>query len=338
MYAYYNGVKQTLSADDVNGIQSVYGAYPSNPAGNRSFGSATNLNGMINSQLQVTLSANQWLDGASDSFVYLMGVPAGGTGSMTVSVQSAALSSVSPKLVIYNSNQQSVAAVNLPNTYGAVAQYTLNNVTPGSYYYIRVSAASGAGSVGTYGLLVNFGPNTQYWVQPPNTVVAAQPDKGGGASADTASASVAGLVSTVLGALGHPSGLISVVTQTVDDVLGLIHIGTLSAYGEAMTPEDLDGAASPQPATTPWPGDAPWETAGVQPEASTVWMCPSPVPAGPAALPFTPAAARAAAFFGLTASPPRGRFSRLTVAEPGMGRGSRFGWYASEGPAARLFA
>jgi hypothetical protein len=183
MYAYYDGVKQSLTTDDVNGIQSIYGAYPSNPAGNRSFSSAMNLNGLLTSQLQVALSANQWLDGAADNFYYLMGVPAGGTGSMTVSFQSAALSSVSPKLVIYNSSQQSIASVSLPNTYGAVAQYTVTNVTPGSYYYFKLSAASGAGSVGTYGLLVNFGPYSQNWVQPPNTVVPSQPDKGGGSEA-----------------------------------------------------------------------------------------------------------------------------------------------------------
>jgi hypothetical protein len=257
MYAYYNGIKQTLTTDDVNGIQSVYGAYPTNPATNRSFGSAMNLNGLLTSQLQVTLSSGQWLDGSSGGFYYLIGVPGGGTGSMTVSMQSAALSSVSPKLVIYNSSKQGLATVSLPSSYGAVAQYTVNNVVPGSYYYIMTTAASGAGSVGTYGLLINFGPSAQYWVSPPYTLVTAQPDQGGGSEPiQQGAGQVTGnpLLDQLVNPLVNPwpgavtrylkvNPIFQSLQQTLDGA-DEVHLGNLTAWADALTASQYQSARS----------------------------------------------------------------------------------------------
>jgi len=53
-------------------------------------------------------------------------------------------------------------------------------VTAGQSFYFKTSAASSLGSVGAYGLLVNFGSSTQSPIAPPNTVVLNQPDQGGG--------------------------------------------------------------------------------------------------------------------------------------------------------------
>ena len=55
MYAYYNGTKQSLTSDDIAGIQSVWGApqpdqFNSNGQSNSTYTNATNLNGYIASQ------------------------------------------------------------------------------------------------------------------------------------------------------------------------------------------------------------------------------------------------------------------------------------------------
>jgi hypothetical protein len=72
----------------------------------------------------------------------------------------------------------------LPNSYGATATYTVNNVRPGQVYYIAATAADLSnnvpGSNGAYGLLVNFGSQPQAPIAPPNTVVLSQPDQGVG--------------------------------------------------------------------------------------------------------------------------------------------------------------
>jgi hypothetical protein len=57
-----------------------------------------------------------------------------------------------------------------------------SSVTAGQGYYYKVLAAGGPGPIGGYGLLVNFGSQTQLPIPPPNTVVPSQPDQGGGTS------------------------------------------------------------------------------------------------------------------------------------------------------------
>jgi hypothetical protein len=53
-------------------------------------------------------------------------------------------------------------------------------VSPGQTYYFKVLSAGGYGPIGGYGLLVNMGSQTQSPIAPPDTVVAQQPDQGGG--------------------------------------------------------------------------------------------------------------------------------------------------------------
>jgi hypothetical protein len=227
MYAYYNGIKQSLTTDDIAGIQSVYGAYPSNPATNRSFSAAMNLNSLITNQDQVTLSG-QSLTGGSDAYYYMVGIPGGNSGSMSVSVQSTNLSSVSPKVSVYNSAQQLVGFTSLPSTYGAIATYTVSGVTTGSLYYVRVQAASGAGSVGSYGLLINMGNNLQYWIAPPNTVVASQADQGGGTE---------GLGSDPQGASAVPPEIAALTNPVVNPWPGAITRYSPQEWTTAATPQ-----------------------------------------------------------------------------------------------------
>jgi len=184
MYAYYNNIKQSLTSDDIAGIQSIYGAYPSDSVDNSTFATATNITGLIDGNAQIAL-ANQSLAGTSDIDMYVVTVPANTTGTMTVSMQSSNLSSVSPRLALFTSTHTTIGQVSLPNSFGATATYTVNNVSPGQVYYIRASAASPLGSYGAFGVLVNFGSSPQAPIPPPNTVVLQQPNQGGGSESLT---------------------------------------------------------------------------------------------------------------------------------------------------------
>jgi hypothetical protein len=99
---------------------------------------------------------------------------------MTVTMQSSTLSSLSPRITVYNAAVQRLAQAYASNSFGATVSVTITGVTAGQGYYFRASAAPGAGAVGAYGLLVNFGATPQAAIAPPNTVVAQQPYQGGG--------------------------------------------------------------------------------------------------------------------------------------------------------------
>lgn len=242
MYAYYNGVKQSVTTDDALGIQSVYGAFPTDLDLNRILLTATNITPQINNN-QVAISGLN-LAGTSDYDWWYVTVPASTTGTMTVSMQSANLSSVSPRLVIYNASNLSQSwQSTLPNSFGATATLSIP-VTAGQGFYVRTSAASALGSYGSYALLANFGSQPQAPVAPPVTVVAAAPDAGGGASNEIigfrwettqfVSPQPNGLLSA-LGSLGLPLSLITMVESAYTHIVGTVTYGTLSGYGENLT-------------------------------------------------------------------------------------------------------
>ncbi len=193
MYTYYTGVKTTLATDDISAIQSLYGAVP-NPTANASTATATNLNSGTNNAANLSsgiISSRQFavsgvnIASSSSSEWYAVTVPAGTTGTMTVTMQSSNISSLSPRVTVFNGQVVGLGQALAANTYGATVSYTVNNVTPGQVYYIRASAANtGPGSVGSYGLLVNFGSHPQAASAPPNTLVASQADQGSGSEAE----------------------------------------------------------------------------------------------------------------------------------------------------------
>src|SRR5262249_14967510 len=104
MYAYYQNTKQSLTADDIQGIQSNYGAnLPDSfdaTASNNTSGTASNINSLINDQGQVAIS--KLSIGPGDVDWYYVNVPSTTTGTMSVTVQSANLSSLSPSVIVYN--------------------------------------------------------------------------------------------------------------------------------------------------------------------------------------------------------------------------------------------
>jgi hypothetical protein len=229
MYSSYQGMNQSLNSDDTAGIQSIYGPRPTDNAAGHTMGTATNITSQINGQGQATLS-NLVISVATDYNYFFVQAPANTNGTMTVAMQSSALSSLTPKLTVFNSAQQTLGTAAVSNTFGATVTVTITGVSPGQGFYIRGMAANpGAGGNGSYAMNVNFSAAPSTTVAPPNTVVVSQPSQGGGSGTDQIGGSGGG------GGGGLLGGLLGLVGGLVEGVLGLLHIGTLQGYGDALT-------------------------------------------------------------------------------------------------------
>ncbi len=185
MYGTYEGINQALTADDTAGIQAVDGvrqfdAYNNDGSRNLSYLTAANINDKFTSNAQIAIPSLD-ITTAGDSEWFYLTVPSTTTGSMTVTVQSSNLSSLSPKLMVYNSSLGLVGQALAANSMGATVSVS-TSVSAGQGYYIKVLAAPGYGAIGGYGLLVNAGSQSQSPIPPPDTLVAQQPDSGGGGS------------------------------------------------------------------------------------------------------------------------------------------------------------
>lgn len=194
MYAFYTNIKQGLTGDDISGIQALYGPVPS-PNGYTSASAALDLTPMVNSQAQVTLNS-QYISSATDYEWYKVTVPATTTGTLAVVMQSGSLSSLSPRVAVFNGALGSLGQSVLPNSYGSTASFSVAGVLPGQVYYVRCSAANtGASAVGGFALQVNLGPYALPAIAPPDTQVASQLNQGTSAMYDTTrlAAIVAGL-------------------------------------------------------------------------------------------------------------------------------------------------
>ncbi len=256
MYGTYNGIKQDLATDDIDGIDSVYGTrqfdqFNSGSQRNNTYATATNINAYIeNGQIAIP-----GLDIATsgDSEWFYVTVPSTTTGAMSVTVQSSNLSVLSPKLQVYNSSLTSVGAAGTTASLGATATVS-TTVAAGQGYYIKVLAAGGPGPIGDYGLLVNFGSQTQAAIAPPDTMVPAQASTSAGSTSNDNAPTGLPLADDILAVIGNLTGLVdeylmpgatavSVVTAVVSDVSttadALLDV-VVSIVGSSSSTQDSD--------------------------------------------------------------------------------------------------
>src|SRR5262249_24927316 len=146
-------------------------AFDSNGSSNNSYLTAANISSGIDGNAQIAIPGLD-LTTSNDTDWYTVTVPSSTTGAMTVTVQSSNLSSLAPKLQVYNSSRSLLGTVSGAFTFGATLSYTVSGVQAGQSYYVKVLAAGGPAPIGGYGLLVNFGSQSQPPIAPPNTVVA----------------------------------------------------------------------------------------------------------------------------------------------------------------------
>jgi len=124
----------------------------------------------------------------SDVDYYTVTAPQLTSSTLTVGVQSSGLSLLSPKVTVYASDGVTVlGSAGTTGQYGATLSVTVNNVTAGSQYYVKVAGAdSTVFGTGAYALTLNFGTGASPAVPLPNTTLAnGNPTQGGGGLAET---------------------------------------------------------------------------------------------------------------------------------------------------------
>lgn len=183
MYSSYTGYKQSLTSDDTAGIQSIYGARQPDAfdavGNNQTLPAANNLTSYLDANGRATITGLD-ISHYTDADAYFVIVPASTTGTLTVTMQSSNLSSLSPRLQLFNGSGVGIEQPAAPGTFGATVSITYSPVVPGQKYYIRAMAASAVPTgAGAYGLQINFGGGTMNPIAPPNTAVAEQLDQSG---------------------------------------------------------------------------------------------------------------------------------------------------------------
>jgi hypothetical protein len=187
MYPYYEGIDQVPGADDVQGIQAVWGPRQEDPVeqmnNNLVMARAADLTSFINPSTGQAYMPGLDVASSSEAYWFKVTTPANASSNFTAQVQSWQLSSLSPRVQIYSaSGAPLVQTTSSANVYGGLIDATVTNATPNTTYYIKVLASnSGDTGSGAYALTINTSNNSIPLATPPNTTVAAQPDQGGGA-------------------------------------------------------------------------------------------------------------------------------------------------------------
>jgi hypothetical protein len=169
MYESYNGVKSSLTSDDISGIQSIYGVRQqdsfdaSDP--NETKSNATVITSYIDSNKQVTLTGLD-LTTVSDVDWYKIKTPSGNSGTMEVRIQSTSLSLLAPKLMLYKG---STLKGTVSGDYNSTITLS-ESIGSGQTWYVKVEGAdSSAFGIGTYAMQVNMGTAQLPVVSGPDT-------------------------------------------------------------------------------------------------------------------------------------------------------------------------
>jgi len=177
MFAIYNGVKPSLSTDDVAGIRSIYSggaARAPDVAGNGSISTATNLTSQIDATSLTAVVTGLDLTTTTDKDYYTFTAPAGTASSLTVAVQSQGLSLLSPKLTVYAADGTTVlGSAGTTGQYGTTIQVTVTNVGAGQQFYVKVAGADTTPfGTGAYAMTLNLGTGATPAVPLPYTTLA----------------------------------------------------------------------------------------------------------------------------------------------------------------------
>jgi hypothetical protein len=196
MYAYYQGVRQGLAADDIAGVRHTYSndnprkpdAYYGSSTPNNSFATAADLTSKLDpNQLSAVLN-NLDITNPGQQEYYSVTVPSQGlVGSvvglvagllganssytLTVKAQSSGLSLLAPTLTVYAADQTTVlGSASGAGQYGTTLTVTVNGVSPGQQVFIKVAGADNTPfGTGAYALGVNLGSGAMPAVTLPNT-------------------------------------------------------------------------------------------------------------------------------------------------------------------------
>ncbi len=168
MYGALMGVYSGLTADDIAGMQAIYGARQADAydaaAANNSFGSATTLyldaSGKLSTRADLTSRA--------DVDYYRLTAPASFDGTLSLAVDARNLSLLAPKVSVYDA-QGSLLATSVGAGFGTVATVSLTGLTPGQSYIVMADGATDdVFGVGAYQVQAQFGGVVQPPAPPPS--------------------------------------------------------------------------------------------------------------------------------------------------------------------------
>lgn len=232
MYGAYQGVLTGLTADDIAGIQSIYGVRQPDSydaaSTNDSLNTATQLSlvsGGRNFQADVTTQ--------SDADFYRVVAPSQADGTLSVSVDARGLSLLAPRVSVFDGSGNLLGQVAVDDDgYGTVANLSLSGLTAGATYYLVADGATeDAFGMGAYVFDVRFGMT------------------GGSAAPGITVSPVSGLTTSENG--GAASFSIVLDSQPSADVTielasGDVSEGTVSVSSITFTPSNWN---TPQPIT-----------------------------------------------------------------------------------------
>lgn len=182
----YGGVRAGLTADDIAGIQAIYGArtldaFQSHNVGT-SLANAIDLTSALNGAGQATETGVE-LATIGDTEYYTVTAPADGETHMQVAAIASGVSLLSPRLNVYNASGALLDTEGQPAAYGDSVSSTTSPVVPGERFYIAVTGATqDVFATGAYHLQVSFlgGP------PPPPPLPPVTPPSGGGGGGNPA--------------------------------------------------------------------------------------------------------------------------------------------------------
>jgi hypothetical protein len=252
MYASYTGVQRGLSSDDIAGIRAIYsGGKARSPdsydtsAANGSFSTASDLSSLINTSSQTALVPNLNIATTSQVEYLKFTAPEDSSSTLKVSIQSSGLSLLAPKVWVYDGSQTQLATASGLNQYGTTLNVTVNGISEGKTYYIKVAGAdTSAFGTGAYALTLNVGTGPSPTVPLPNTTTPnGNPlHSGGGLAEETPLGFLLGQVPIVGGLLnGLVSDLFTGIFAGYGDLLSLDDSGTKPATAVLIAGETSSG-------------------------------------------------------------------------------------------------
>jgi len=167
MYPAITGVYTGLSADDIAGIQAIYGARPLDAF------DATSTNDTTSSAASIDVanggaSFRADLTDFADVDYYRFTAPDTTDGTLKISVDVESLSFLAPRLTLFDDQGQVIASVDAE--YGANASLDLTGLTPGATYFAMVDGATpDEFGMGAYELNIEFGGNISSTTLPATT-------------------------------------------------------------------------------------------------------------------------------------------------------------------------
>jgi len=145
MYPVYGGLRTGLTADDIAGIQAIYGARPLDSYQQQGLGygfsSAVDVSaGLLSANQTGVSSVSLPSIGSAEYFSFV--APSYASGAIQVTVAAGNISMLSPEVTLYDAAGNQLAQAANPSAWSDNVTATVQGVVPGQRYYVKVTGAT----------------------------------------------------------------------------------------------------------------------------------------------------------------------------------------------------